>query len=203
MTSHEESYSKIGGNHEKKSGLEGTQEKKILEFEKIFKKFHDDLYGYGMKLCGKRELVEDHIQELFVSLWNRSAPLDEIKSKKSYLLISLRRSILKHLEEQREAPEVKGQWEQFPSFTFTSEEIIIQNEMEENRKSALAEALNQLPARQKEVVYLRFYRGLSYEEIEEMLAINYQSIVNHIHRAIKRLRSILDNYPAGSGRELG
>lgn len=169
---------------------------KIHKFEKLFKKYHDDLFGYGMKLCGNQEIVKDQIQELFISLWNRSAPLDQIESKKSYLLISLKRKILKKIEVAADAPKVREKWEKFASFSFNTEEIIIRKEIEANRKSVLREALNQLPDRQREVVYLRFYRGLSYEEIEEVLSINYQSAVNHVYRAKKKLQSILENHQA-------
>jgi len=167
---------------------------RILEFENLFKKYHDDLFGYGMKLCGNRELVKDQIQELFISLWNRSAPLSQIESKKSYLLISLKRRILKKIEQESGAPTGNNQWEKFASFSFNAEEIIIREEMEENRKLVLQEALNQLPERQREVVYLRFYRGLTYEELEEVLFINYQSAVNHVYRAKKKLQSIVKNH---------
>lgn len=149
-----------------------------------------------MKLCGNRELVKDQIQELFISLWNRSGPLNQIESKKSYLLISLKRKILKKLEEKSDTPKIKDEWEEFASFFFNTEEFMIQKEIEGSRKLALQEALNQLPDRQREVVYLRFYRGLSYEEIEEVLSINYQSAVNHVYRAKKKLQLILENHQA-------
>lgn len=162
-------------------------------FEHIFRSYYSDLYGYGLKLCGKPELVKDVIQELFVSVWERREELGKIHSLKVYLLVSLRRRILKLLyKEKREQTMLHEQFEP-DDFYFTAEEIMIRDEDLEERKRDLQEALNRLPTRQKEVIYLRFYNGMSYEEIEEILSINYQSVRNHVHRAIKTLREILKN----------
>jgi RNA polymerase sigma factor (sigma-70 family) len=58
-------------------------------------------------------------------------------------------------------------------------------------KEELKKALNQLSNRQKEVIYLHFYNGMSYSEIEDILAINRQSVRNHMYRGMETLRSVL------------
>ena len=52
-------------------------------------------------------------------------------------------------------------------------------------------ALNRLPTRQREMVYLNFYENLNYNEIVMQTGIQYQSVVNHVHRAVKVLRTHL------------
>lgn len=163
----------------------------IETYEYIFKSYYPDLYGYGLKLCGRPELVKDVIQELFVMIWERRAQLDKIYSLKIYLMVSLRRRILKTLYKERREIEILYEQNDSPEIHFTAEEIIIRDESLEEQRKEFQEALNSLPPRQKEVIYLRFYNGMSYEEIEEILSINYQSIRNHVHRAIKTLREIL------------
>ena len=49
-------------------------------------------------------------------------------------------------------------------------------------------ALKALTDRQREVIYLKFNQNMSYEEIGDILGINYQSIRNLAHRAITELR---------------
>ena len=48
--------------------------------------------------------------------------------------------------------------------------------------------LNKLPKRQKEAIYLKYYSGLKATEIAEIMDINYQSVVNILHKAIKNLK---------------
>lgn len=165
----------------------------IETYEYVFKAYYPDLYGYGLKLCGKPELVKDVIQELFVTIWERRKKLDRIHSLKVYLLVSLRRRIFKSIYKEKREKEILHDQGESPDIYFTIEEIIIQDEVLEEQKKELQAALNSLPSRQKEVIYLRFYNGMNYEEIEEILSINYQSIRNHVHRAIKTLREILQD----------
>ncbi len=53
------------------------------------------------------------------------------------------------------------------------------------------EALNSLPAEAKEVIYLRFYDGLSYDRISAILGISEQAINGRLRRAKKRLAQYL------------
>jgi RNA polymerase sigma factor (sigma-70 family) len=92
--------------------------------------------------------------------------------------------------------------QQQESFQLSPEEIIIQGEACEQRQQALKQALQSLPARQKEVLFLRYYNGMSYDEIEQILSINYQSIRNHIYRATQRLRKILNSGDAPQGLQM-
>lgn len=171
--------------------LQNITEGDIESYEYVFKSYYKDLYGYGLKLCGNPELVKDVIQELFVAIWERREKLDRIHSLKAYLLVSFRRRMLKALHREKREHEILQRQYESPAIYFTKEEIIIRNERLAERKQELEAALNSLPSRQKEVIYLRFYNGMSYEEIEEILSINYQSVRNHVYRAISTLRQIL------------
>lgn len=163
----------------------------ISAYEHIFKKYYGDLYGYGLKLCGDPELVKDMVQELFTMIWERKHDLGHILSLKVYLLVVLRRRMLNALKEKRHERTIIQEYKWEPDMSFSIEEIIIEDEKASELKEKLIKAINSLPDRQREVLYLRFYNGMSYEEIEEILSINYQSIRNHVHRAMTRLREIM------------
>jgi RNA polymerase sigma factor (sigma-70 family) len=161
----------------------------LSAYERIYNLYYQDLYGYGLKLCSRRDLVRDSIQALFVTIWERKEYLGEIRSVKAYLLASLRRKILKKLREGRNTNRlIPEEEEAVNSVQISVEESIIQNELEEYQLQALQEALECLPERQKEILFLKYYNGMSYDEIEEILSINYQSIRNHIYRALQKLR---------------
>jgi RNA polymerase sigma-70 factor (ECF subfamily) len=49
----------------------------------------------------------------------------------------------------------------------------------------------QLTTRQKLILRLHYYEGLSYEQIAEKLSMNYQSVNNLAFRTIRHLRSIM------------
>lgn len=162
-------------------------------FKQLFKRYYKEMLGYGMKLCGKSDVVKDCIQELFETVWKRRDELDHVDSPNVYLFVSLRRKILQKIKKHRKR---KGDWKEVDEealIYFGIEDIIITDETKFQQKKALKNALNQLSTRQKEVVFLHYYNGLSYGEIQQILSINRQSVRNHIYRAMETLRTILDN----------
>jgi RNA polymerase sigma factor (sigma-70 family) len=161
-------------------------------FRRLFKIHFDSMYGYGIKLCNRPELVKDCIQELFRTIWERRDELKHIESPNVYLFVSLRRKILKKQKAQKK---LDGNLEEIDESRFTQfgrEELIIRDEVKFEQKKELKDALNQLSDRQKEVIFLHFYNGMSYGEIEQILSINRQSVRNHMYRGMETLRSILD-----------
>jgi len=161
-------------------------------FRNLFKIYYRGLFGYGIKLCFDSHLVEDCIQNLFVSLWERRDDLTHIESPNVYLYVSLRRNILKAKNRHIKEEDVLLTEKERLDIEFTAEELIIKNEMKKESRHELAKALNQLSNQQKEVIYLHYFHGMSYGEIEEILSINRQSVRNHMFRAMQTLRTVLD-----------
>ncbi|MCC5908310.1 MAG: sigma-70 family RNA polymerase sigma factor [Balneolaceae bacterium] len=162
-------------------------------FEGLFNGYYDSLYAYGCKLCNDPGMVKDSIQTIFVSIWERRNNLKNIKSPNSYMFVALRQNILKAiLKKDRETNLSAYDIESIYDIDFSEEEIFIRNEIRKDQKKSLLRALNQLSNRQKEVLYLHYFNGMSYAEIEEILSINRQSVRNHMFRAMQALRAVLD-----------
>lgn len=189
----------MGADHNYRSEKNFSNEKMLWDsfisgdidaYEKLFNLFYDDLYRYGLNLSPRQDLVRDNIHSLFVVMWDRKEFLGDVKSVKAYLLASLRRRILKQLlQDKKSSPLSVTSVHSESLIQISIEESLIQDEMADVRKQALKDALDLLPERQKEVLFLKYYNGMSYDEIEEILAINYQSIRNHIYRALQKLRA--------------
>lgn len=163
-------------------------------FKEVFSLYYKSMYGYGFKLCNQPELVKGSIQELFENIWERRNDLTHIESANVYLFVSLRRKILKKIKDARKIPRTEeNKIDEAISIHFSKEELIIRDEVRFQQKEKLQKALNQLSNKQKEVIYLHFYNGMSYGEIENILSIKRQSVRNHMYRAMETLRSLLDN----------
>jgi RNA polymerase sigma factor (sigma-70 family) len=163
---------------------------------KIFKLFYEDLYGYGLNLSNDQELTKDCINELFITIWNRRVHLSNADSVKAYLLISLRRSMLKKIKHKRryfEDIKVETSDDYFIQTRSSPEFLIIKDETNAQKIDTLHNAIEKLSNRQKEILYLKYFNGLTYREIEQVLSINYQSVKNHMCRALKKIREIMDD----------
>lgn len=147
------------------------------------------LFNYGRKIFQRSELVEDCIHDLFVEIWNRHSSLGKTDSIRRYLSTSLRRKIVSVLKKESKSQSTDS-FDQIPfDVELAIDEIIVAQEISEEQSLKLKAAFDKLTAKQKEILYLRFYQGLDYEQIAEVLDMQYQSLRNAVSRAIKHLRS--------------
>ena len=76
------------------------------------------------------------------------------------------------------------------SFDLSVEESFIADETLTLQGAAVSRMLDSLSARQREIIYYRFYEELGYEEICKLMDLNYQSACNLIQRALTKLRVV-------------
>lgn len=160
---------------------------------KIFCYTYSQLFNYGYKIIQDEGLIKDCIQELFLNLWYKRNEVSEAYSVKSYLLSSLRRIIFRRLKKRRNRAKRNYAYSRDTfSQVYNTEELLIHFETENQKKEQLLEALQSLSNRQKEAVYLKFFNGLSNNEISEVMQVNKQSVYNHIHKAIQKMQNFIN-----------
>lgn len=150
----------------------------------LFRMYYPHLYKYGNKIVADEQVLEDCIQELFIELWQHKNPPPTL-SVKAYLLKALKYKLLKTLHKKnRLLPDAVA-------FEISYENFMIAKQEDEEKIKKVVQAIDQLSNRQKEIIYLKFYQNLSYEEVSEIMNINYQVARNLLHQAIKSMRKIL------------
>lgn len=159
------------------------------DIEALFRKHYPYLRRYGTRLTPNASLVEDAIQDVFLSLLDRSSDAAPIASPRSYLLTALRRRILDRLDaagRRRSRHEKYARDE--PTFAVSQNDVVAAHEWMAERREALARALDTLSDRRREALYLRFYHGLSHREIAGIMDIRSQSARNYVSEALIHLR---------------
>ncbi len=153
----------------------------------LFERYYDDLFGYAYKVSGDTYLSKDCVQELFYRIWDRKDHLSDVTSVKAYLWVSLRRDIFKAINDNKEINK-----DDFISHSkllaFTHEDFIIHEEKQREQKKALVKALNKLPERHKEAIYLKYFNGMGYNEIEKIMSVSYQTARNYVYHGVKALK---------------
>lgn len=155
----------------------------------LFRAYYPGLYQYGLKIYGAPDFIEESLQNFFLYLYDHRNNLTTPERIKPYLFTAYRRKLLRQIEKyrsQKKSLEHTMPWQ--PDIHFSADEIIVKQEVETFQKELLLEMLHQLPRRQREVIYLRYYSDLNISEIAEVLSITYQGTVNTLHKAIKALR---------------
>ena len=153
----------------------------------------DSLYSYGCKFTGDKELVKDCIHDVFVKLFEKE-DISKIENIKYYLLRSLKNRLLDEL--------ARVQPENIDEVTFSYMDVATdENQLMDDHETArltekyIEKVFENLTGRQKEAVYLYYIEELSYDEICQLLGMNYQSVRNLIHRALTKLREKLGERP--------
>ena len=158
-------------------------------YEILLKKYYPLVLNYGVRFYKDKEFVKDCVQDLFIEIWNRREYLADVVSVKSYLLQSIRKNIIREssrLKWFREADKISDDHDF--DVEFDIETYLISREVENELLQKLRFELEKLTKRQREAIFLRFNQDLSYEEIAIIMDINYRSVVNLIHEAIKAIR---------------
>jgi RNA polymerase sigma factor (sigma-70 family) len=158
-------------------------------FETLLQQYYPMLLNYGVRFYRDKEFVKDSVHDLLVEIWNRREHLSDVVSVKSYLLQALRKNIIREsgrLKWFREADEISEKLNF--DVEFNIETHFISREIETETLQKLQMELDKLTKRQREAIFLRFTQDLPYEEIASIMAINYRSVINLIHEAIKSIR---------------
>ena len=141
-------------------------------FRQLYEQYADLLYGYGMKIAGDETLVTEAIQSLFVYIFEKRETCTAPQSIPAYLCVSLRHMIVNELKKEN-------------SGSLKSLDEVGTNE---EQLEVLQKELNNLTKQQREVLYLKYYKKMSPEEIAQVMGLTSRTVYNTTHMAISSLR---------------
>jgi RNA polymerase sigma-70 factor (sigma-E family) len=150
-----------------------------MQFEQYVHGRGAQLLGFAVVLCGDRELAQDVLQEVFLKAQPRWPQIDEMEFSEAYL----RRMIVNEfLSWRRKWGRVRLQAE------VESRGHVADHAGAHAERDALIKEIVKLPPRQRAVVALRYYAGLSDREIADVLGCKPASVRAYSSRALRTLR---------------
>jgi RNA polymerase sigma factor (sigma-70 family) len=156
----------------------------------LYRRHNSGMFQHGLFWCKDPDLVRDSMQELFSRLWSRRDRISDADCVQAYLYQSLKRLLLVQVmrKRQRSVP-LEGANE--PVESSTLEESYITQELRKEQAQVIRRALDCLTHGQREVIVLRYFNGLSYPQISEIMDLRIESVYNHASKAIEQLRQVL------------
>jgi RNA polymerase sigma factor (sigma-70 family) len=135
-------------------------------------------------------LVKDTIQQLFLYLWEKRETIQEANNVKSYLVTSFLRKLTADWKKSKQAGVLQVVWSSYPDEDQqpNPEEKLIRKDEQSHLFKLLMDRINELPNRQKELIVLKFYEGLTYEEIVQKTGLSHRTVYNKIHEGLKKLK---------------
>lgn len=159
----------------------------------IYKEYAQSMFSFGMRFSSDRELVKDCIHDVFVKIYSNRKNLSTTTNIKFYLFVALKNELINVFRKNVSFCSIDA-IESLFTIDYVTEDKLIDKEEELDRNQKVIQILGILSPRQKEVLYYRFIEELSFEEIEQLMHINYQSIQNLIQRSIKKIRNTFPGF---------
>lgn len=153
-----------------------------LSFEQVYQQYWSKLYIYGFRVLKDKSVVEDLVQEIFLSYWKKKDTL-EVVNISAYLFQSLRFQIYKYYRDTKFKTLDIEKFSNIVSVNTADELLNL-----EDTKKLVNTCLDKLPKRCREIFYLSRFKNLSHKEISEELNISNQTVKNQMSIASKYLQ---------------
>lgn len=152
-----------------------------------YKLYFERVYALAYKYTCSESISSDVVQDVFIKLWsNRSKISLELPLEQQVFVIS-KNILFDHFRKRsREEKLLQSYDEGILSLTERGDE-----EIREKRLQKVYDALNKLPQRQKEILELSRFQGLTYEEIASKLHLSPHTVSSHLSAALKNLKKQL------------
>lgn len=171
--------------------LELLKKDDVYAFKEIYKRYWKNVYGAAYKRLKSKELSEEIVQELFVTLWSKRQALQLRTSLSGYFYSSVSHYIIdryrKELVRQKYRDAFKASY--VASGNSTEETYNLKELSQTIEKEVL-----QLPDKCRSVYELSRKENKSNKEIALHLGISEKTVENHLTKALNRLRVSLNNY---------
>lgn len=161
-----------------------------LDWEEVYDSYFPLLFRYSLRFTPDRDLIKDLLQDFFIELYLKRGKLAGIRNIRSYLMVAVRRKVVRKLSEDSKNHLVPLAEEDHDFILELSPESkLIESQLLESRFRYLSKAVARLTKRQKEAVYLRFYENMSYEEIAAIMSMKEVKYARTlVYRAISEMK---------------
>ena len=152
-------------------------------FDALARQYSDDLFRFGVWLCGDHALASDLVQETFMRAWKALDSLKDAKAAKSWLITILRREYARTFE--RKVPPITD-----------IDNVVVAEESEQTpedrtERDLLRKAMLELERKYSEPLILQAVMGLSIAEIATQLELTESAVMTRVFRAREKLKEKL------------
>ncbi len=158
----------------------------------IYHKHIQILYRYGKKFSTDEELIKDTVQELFFDLIRSRSNLGETDNICFYLMTSFRRKLFKAINKKKHI-EYSDENDFSAEIVYSAEHELINREELTHKEKIIMDALSELSPKQREILFYRYSCDFDYDQICEIMKLQYNSARKQMSRALKSLKKILEN----------
>jgi RNA polymerase sigma-70 factor (ECF subfamily) len=174
--------------------LSGTAQQDAAAFHSLYSATSAKLYGFALRILGKRELAEEALQDSFVAIWHSAGTYQShLAAPMTWMTTVVRNKAFDLLRHAGSQAEIDGD-------PFDSE---LANAMQDpgatpiealalsREAKALAVCMAALEGLQRQVIGLAFFHDLSHAEVAKQMALPLGTVKTWIRRSLDKLKACL------------
>jgi RNA polymerase sigma-70 factor, ECF subfamily len=176
------------GTHADEDLMALVREGDARAFEVIFDRHSGAAFSLAYRMCGRRAMAEDIVQEAMVSLWRSGARYDRARgSVRSWVLSAVHNRAIDAFRQESAKSSLnvgdEGLAERLESEERTDREAERRDEARQVRS-----ALKELPGEQRQVIELAYFGGFTHTQIAEMLGLPPGTVKGRMRLGLTKLR---------------
>jgi RNA polymerase sigma-70 factor (ECF subfamily) len=153
-------------------------------FRQLFVHYYDKLFYFSNSFVKSREVAEEIVQDVFISIWGKRDKLTRINNLGVYLYVAVKNLSINHLNRSGSPCTDLNQLDvSLPSAAASPEDLLVASEM----LQAINQSIGQLPPKCRMVYKLVKEDGLRYKEVAEILHISPRTVENQIGAALRKI----------------
>ena len=170
-----------------KEGIEGA-------FGKLFNMYYNTIKYTIYNIVKNKDVTDDLVSVTFTKAFNKIASYTNPISFEMWLKTIAINTAIDYIrssknEKQNHYIDSEDNYIQLDSNDLSPEEVIMKQETVEQLKVAL----HKLRSKYRNILELRYFKGLSYEELATELGVPIGTVKSDLNKAKKRLREFFDN----------
>lgn len=153
-------------------------------FDRLYRRYYERLFRFGLRVTGRMHLVEDVINETMIVVWRRACDYRAAATVSTWIFgIAYRQSLRALAHDDR----ALTAFENVPQIDIASPATIDRDDMQATVRQAVAG----LPPEQRAIIELTFHSGYSYQEIAQILECPVGTVKSRMFHARAKLRPLL------------
>jgi len=160
-------------------------------FRFFFEKYYSDLCNMVNIYLHNPVMSEEIVQSIYIYFWEKKGEINIDSSVKSYLLKASKNKSINYIRNERVKINIHEKLAKVSDADYEMPDSVMDAGQ---LREIIAQSINNLPEKCREIYILGKEKNLTYKEIADELGISVKTVENQMGNALKKLREQLTPY---------
>jgi RNA polymerase sigma-19 factor, ECF subfamily len=159
-------------------------------YKQLFLFFYPSLVPFAVSIVKSKQLAEEIVSDVFITIWQKRQQLDKVDNLKFYLFTAVKNRCITHLNgsKNKNAINIEEVSVEFRSLFHDPEQKMISAETINKIRAAIQD----LPPKCQLIFRLVKEEGLKYKEVAELLQLSIKTVENQMSIAFKKIGTAIN-----------